>query len=181
MLIPRVARRYAEAVYDSIPPDPGIDAVMRDVDDLRGSLNGSRELRSFFRSPVIPFSKKTETLNALFGDRLGDFMLRVLHFLLDKRREGLLAEILEAMTELDARRKGLLRATVSAARELDDASRRSLVEALDGITGLHVQPEYRVEKELLGGLVVRVGDIVYDGSVRRSLELLRLKLMAGTA
>ncbi len=181
MLISRVARRYAEAVYDSIPPDPGIAAVMRDVYDLRGSLNGSRELRSFFQSPIIPFSKKSETLNALFGDRLGDFMRSVLHFLLDKRREGLLAEILEAMTELDARRNGLLRATVSTARELDEAGRRSLAGALNGITGLNVQPEYHVEKELLGGLVVRVGDIVYDGSVSRSLELLRLRLMAGTA
>jgi F-type H+-transporting ATPase subunit delta len=181
MLIPRVARRYAQAMYEAVPAEVGAEALLADLRDLQASLDGSRDLRSFFTSPVIPQAQKRDTVNALFDGRLRPYTVEALLFLVDKGREHQLLEILAAIFELDRDRKGIQSMTVSTSLELDAAQRGSVTSAITALVRKPVDASFRADDSLLGGIVVRVGDTVYDGSVKRQLQLLRERFISGTA
>lgn len=180
MLIPRVARRYALAIFEAVPPDLGLERFFSDVNDLQRSLAASPELRGFFASPVITDARKRETVEALFTDRLSPYTLGVLRFLIEKDRENLLNEILASLDELYRDERGIQTMQVTAARNMDEAQRASLAGVVSSMTNKPVQAEYSTDEALLGGVVVRVGDVVYDGSVKRQLQRLRDRFLAGT-
>jgi F-type H+-transporting ATPase subunit delta len=97
---------------------------------------------------------------------------------LDRRRTALLPEILNAFDErLDARR-GIVRADVVSARELTETERDDLRNTLERLTSRRVEASYKLDPELIGGAVVRIGSTIYDGSVRARLERLHARLVS---
>jgi F-type H+-transporting ATPase subunit delta len=178
MQIPRVARRYAEALYKAVPPDPGLDSFLEDLRSVRASLAASRELRIFFSSPIIPLAKKREVVRQLFIERLHSYTFAVLEFLLTKRREQILASIIDAVFDEHRRTLGIATATVTTARPLGDGQPERIARTLEGIAHGPVEVAHEVHPELLGGIVVRLGDTVYDGSVAHHLARLRERFLS---
>jgi len=179
MLIPRVARRYAQAMYEAVPGDVGVEALLSDLRDLENSLRASHDLRIFFTSPVISQTQKRITVKALFEGRLNPYTVATLLFLVDNGREKLLPEILAALFELDRDRKGIQPMTVTTSLALDDAQRASVTNAITAMVRKPVEAAFRADEALLGGIVVRVGDMVYDGSIKRQLQRLRERFITG--
>jgi F-type H+-transporting ATPase subunit delta len=169
----RVARRYAEAMLELAEERKQIERVAEDFDLLRRTIAGSRDLASFLRSPIIPKEKKRSILNALFSSRVSGLVVDFLKLLTDKRREDLLGQVAEEFARLRDERQGIVNVEVRAALELTKEQHRALERQFEGVTGKKVRVSVSVDKQLLGGLVARVGDTVFDGSIRRQLELLR--------
>lgn len=175
----RFATRYAEAIVDAIPADTSAEAVIGELQDVQASIEASRELRLFFESPVIAPAAKAKTVKALFADRVGPYVLSVLLLLVEKNREAAVLDIIEQVFDLRRQREGVLATTVRSAIELSDAQRSALENALATASGKRVEAEYAVAPELVGGLVVRMGDTVYDGSVQHQLKRLRDRFVTG--
>lgn len=174
MIISRVAQRYAEAVFASVP-ETERSAFMTDVRDMQATLAQSRELTLFFESPVIETEKKLRVIEALCNGHFGDWLHRVLKLLVNKDREDLTAEILEALTNLHRKAQGIHKMNVATAIPLPDAAREELRAGLEGFVKGSVDVDYTTDEALLGGVVVRMGDTVYDGSIQRQLSRLSRK------
>lgn len=174
-----VARRYAQALYEAARQEGQTEQVDADVALIRDSLDGSRELVRFFESPVIPREKKLAVVRALFGERVQPTTLHFLQLLVEKRREALFPDVVAAYRALRDEQLGIVEAGARVARPLTEAEEKSLAQALEALTGRRVRLRVALDEALLGGVVIRVGDTVYDGSIRHQLTTLRERLEHG--
>ncbi len=167
------ARRYALALTQEAAQTGQADAVDADVVFLGETLENSRDLRLLFRSPVVSRAKKESVLEALFASRVSALTMRFLRLLVSKQREALIPDVVVAVRNLRDRASGTVEAHVRAAKPLTDAETAALQERLEAQAGSPVRMDVQVQPELIGGLVVRIGDVVQDRSVRHQLETLR--------
>ena len=174
-----VARRYAQALYQEAEAQGHVDAVDDGVGQLKELFETSRELRVLFESPVYSAEQKGNVVEKLFAGRLPDLLTRFVRLLLDKQREGLFPEIVKAYRALRDEQLGVVEAHVKTAAPLGAVEMRRLEVTLGEKTGKQVRIRQSVVPELIGGLVVRLGDTVYDGSVRHQLEQMRDRLEQG--
>lgn len=177
-----VSARYARALADAVTaPGAGVDPAeaVRQLRDFTFLLAISAPLRNVLLSPAVAGQRKRALIGRA-GGILGVSRLvrNFLFVVVDRRRVEQLADICEAFEALLDERLGLVRARVSSAVELSEAQRRLLDERLSRLTGKRVRSEFKVEPDLVGGVVARIGSTVYDGSVRGQLDALRRKMTA---
>jgi F-type H+-transporting ATPase subunit delta len=177
-----LASRYASALVDvATGPKSGADPHQLLI-ELRGFeeiLAGSPELRNALTSPAVPPARKRAVVGRI-GDqlRISRIARNFLFVLTDHRRIAMLAEVLEAFDLLSDERLGYTRAEISSARELNPRQRDAVSHELERLTGKRVRMRFAVDRELLGGMVARIGSTVYDGSVRGQLQALGKRLAA---
>lgn len=171
-----VARRYARALFEEARARGQAERIDADVAVLHEAFTASRELARVFESPVIPREKKKKIIETLFAGRLQPLTIRFLELLIEKERENLLPAIVAAYRALQDEAQGIVEAHVRTAFPLDEAGARPLVEKLERLTGKKIRLQLQQDPSLIGGVVVRVGDTVYDGSVRQQLTALRERL-----
>lgn len=175
-----VARRYARALYEEGERQSKTAAVDEDVAVIRTTLEASRDLLSFFRSPIVPAGKKLNVVRELFGKRVDIVTLRFLELLVENDREEILPDILSAYSRMRDEQKGIVEAHARSAMPMPEKDREKLAQALEDLTGQKVRLHVTEESDLVGGIVIRIGDLVYDASVRHQLERLRERMEAGS-
>lgn len=175
-----VARRYARALFDEAERQSRTAFVDEDVTFIQASLESSRDLVNFFRSPIISRQRKGGIVQALFEQKVDRLTLDFLLLLVDNDREDMLPDVLSAYHRMRDEHEGVVDATARVARAMSDAEREKLVGALEALTGKTVRLELKEQSELIGGVVIRVGDMVYDGSIRHQLERLRDRMEEGS-
>jgi F-type H+-transporting ATPase subunit delta len=174
-----VSSRYARALADVIA-DTKLDAskAVEQLRSLVAAFQDSPDLRQVWESPAIPVEPKHQVLDAIAA-RIGVTDRPIRNFvavLIDNNRIALLPEIAKQLDiELNSRSGGI-DAKITSARELVPEQRSSLIAQISRLTGKMVSPHYVTDKKLLGGVMVRVGSTIYDGSVRGQLERLRQQL-----
>ncbi len=171
-----VARRYATALYQEADDTGVLEDVDEDVLMLRESLESNGELSRFFESPVIPKEKKDAIIQSLLDDRVDELLVRFLRLLVRKDRETMAKPILDQYQALRDEQRGIVDAHVTVARPLSDEDEENLVDVLEEQTGKSVRLHLEEEPDLLGGLVIQIGDHVFDGSVRNKLSALHDRL-----
>jgi F-type H+-transporting ATPase subunit delta len=170
----RYARAYAEvAVTYKLNPEKTV-AEFQQMADV---VNSSRELRNVLQNPAVSREQKLKLLDSIIQHIGATKMLRnFLAVLIDHRRIGNIGDLLEQFKrELD-RRMGIADAKVSSVRELSSAEKKSLEQQLAVLTGKVVRATYSQDAGLLGGVLVRVGSTIYDGSVQGRLQRMRQEL-----
>jgi len=168
-----IARRYASALHEEARQQSRSKPVDRDIETIDEALKASRELVGFFKSPIISRDKKKAVIDSLFGNRVDELTLQFLKLLVDKQREDIVPEVIEAYRILRDEHLGIMAATARVAQPLSGGEEKELVDTLGKMTGKSIRLSVELDPGLLGGAVVRVGDTVYDGSIRNHLELLR--------
>jgi F-type H+-transporting ATPase subunit delta len=172
-----VARVYAHALLDAATKQHKADAVLEEFGDLVESvLKPNPQLAAFFANKTVNKEKKAELLRKLFTGRVSDLLANFLQVLNDHQRLELLGPILQAYIELNNERARRVVVEVRSAVPLLDRQRERLVNELRQSLRLEPVLDTRVDPDLLGGLVVRVGDWLYDASVKSRLESLRNQL-----
>ena len=171
-----VARRYAQALTEEAQSAGSLDAVDADVALVTETLDASRDLRLALTSPIVSHDKKGAILDRLFQGTVSDLSVRFLHLLVQNERDGQIPEILDAYRALRDERTGTVEALVRSAKPLSADEAERLKAALEARSGRTVRMTIEIEPSLIGGLVVRVGDVVYDRSVRHQLDSLRGQL-----
>ena len=174
-----VARRYAQALYQEAEAQGQVDAIDDGVGQLKELFETSRELRVLFESPIYSAEQKGNVVEKLFSDRMPALLTRFVRLLLDNQREALFPAVVKAYRALRDEQLGVVEAHVKTAAPLGAVEMRRLEVTLGKKTGKQVRIRQSVVPELIGGLVVRLGDTVYDGSVRHQLEQMRERLEQG--
>ena len=175
----RVARRYAAALMATAAGADQLRVIGEDLERIDAVLRGSRELVMVLKSPVISSGKKTAVLDAIFGTRLSDMTKVFLRLLVAKGREDHLSDIIVQFRALRDLREGTIAVDVVSAVALTPAQQRELTRELASYTQKQVRLGFRLDPAIRGGMIVRLGDTVLDGSLRRQLERLRDQLADG--
>ncbi|WP_347489364.1 ATP synthase F1 subunit delta [Desulfoscipio sp. XC116] len=173
MLRGAVAGRYAEALYEIAVREKLVDQLESELKAVNNVLNESEPLKKVIVHPRIAATEKKEVLAALFKDRISEITMNFLGFVIDRQREAFLADITEYFTGLANKARNISDVQVTSAVELTKEEKKDMAAAMAKCTGKKVKLAYSVDQGLLGGVVVRIGDKVIDGSVRTRLQTLR--------
>lgn len=175
-----VARRYAQALYQEAESEQRVEQVDADMDLIRDTLDGSRDLVAFFASPIISREKKESVVQSLFAEPLNKTTYNFLRLLIEKKREALFPDVVRAYRDMRDEQRGIVEARAKVAYPLTEAEEQTLVQALEKLSGAQVRLQIDEDRTLVGGLIVRMGDTVYDGSVRNQLANLRERMELGS-
>ncbi len=175
-----IARNYAEALLELARRAGDTGGWGKLIDDVAAGMRQNVTLTRFLESPKISEAQKCNVLSDALGDRVPQHFLRFLQTLVRKRRQMLIPEIAsQYQTLLDAS-ENTVHASVTVARTMSAADETGIADHLSRVLGKRVVTHVHVNAGILGGVVVKVGDTVMDGSVRRRLATLRGRMLAGS-
>jgi F-type H+-transporting ATPase subunit delta len=171
------ARRYAEAAFEIAQRDHAVGAWLEQLDRAAAAV-ADEEVARRLANPQVPFDARRRALLEIVADEPLPPVANLVSLLLRRRRIDLLPSLAREFRRIYNRSQGIVEATVTSAAELDDAEMKQVSARLEQLAGARVQIEQRVDPALLGGVQVRLGDKLIDGSVRGRLERLRATLAA---
>jgi F-type H+-transporting ATPase subunit delta len=172
------AKRYAEAAFQLATRDRALDAF-GDGLALAASLLGGGDVLGVLRNPARPLAERIRLVDALLASRVPEPVLKLVGLLVARGKIDRLVAVEAEYRRLLNRERGVVAAVATSATPLGKAETDALAQKVAGMTGRTVDLRVEVDEALIGGLTVRVGDTLYDASVRGRLERLRERLVAG--
>ena len=169
------ARRYAEAAFEIAQRDASMEAWSAAFSVAGERLLGEDVMR-LLSNPSIPADARVDVLGRIVGSDVAGPQQNLLALLIRRGRFELLPEVMREFTRLSQASEGILEATITSASALEAAEIEALAQRLVSLTGKRIELREEVDPALLGGIQVRVGDQLIDGSIRGRLERLRTEL-----
>ena len=180
MSVVTIARRYAEALADVATARNQVDQIDSELRVFAEMMKISPELHHTFANPIVSQSDKQKVLEALVQrTKASQLTANLLRTMLTNYRLQHVAVVYEQFRQEINRRKGLIAAEVTTATTVGDAERVKMSRTLQQLTGSQVEITYKTDPSLIGGVVTRIGSVVYDGSVRTQLQEIKGRLKRG--
>lgn len=177
MVTGSLARRYAKAIFDIGSTQGDLTKLGQDIRSLAKAMNESAELGSVLTNPAIRRGDRKKVVDALLQTiGVQTASRNLVYLLLDGERLGTLPGISRALDAMIEEKAGRVAAEVISAKPLDPSQLSQINAALEKLSGKKVSVTTRQDPELLGGVVAKVGDTVYDGSLRTQLRAIRDEL-----
>jgi F-type H+-transporting ATPase subunit delta len=170
--VEEIARVYARALFEAAKDRGKLDAIRDQLGQFVGVLEDNREVRLFFFSPYFSSAEKIDGLKKSVSD-VEPELLNFLELLLEKGRMPVIFRIRRQYDALWAKENKRLGVTLTSAVELDPEIAKRIGSQIEEQTGNKVELESRIDPDILGGLVLQVGNMVLDTSIRNRLEKLR--------
>jgi F-type H+-transporting ATPase subunit delta len=171
-----IARNYAEALLALASKEDARDAYGALLGGLADVLERDETFHRFLAAPQVSSAKKNEVLGKALADRAPAMFVRFVQKMVTNGRQMLIGAVFAEYNTLRDVEAGRVHARVTVSREMSDADRDALAASLSSAIGKTVVPHVHVNAAILGGVIVRIGDTVMDGSVRRRLSTLRAKM-----
>jgi F-type H+-transporting ATPase subunit delta len=174
MLSPRLAHRYAKSILSLAEERNSLDEVVKDMRLLQETLAGSKDLRIMLKSPIIPSDKKEKVLHIIFSKSLSEITYRFISLLVNKSREKHIVEMVDSFMNLYNKNNHIIKATLTTAVPVDQKTVDSLIALLlteKGTKSVEISTE--VDPSIIGGFVLKHGDLLLDNSVERKLHLIK--------
>jgi F-type H+-transporting ATPase subunit delta len=172
------ARRYAEAAFEIAERDKTTEQWLDQLERIAAALSDETVVRRL-EDPQVPFEQRHAAFRSLFADDMLPGVYNLLGVVLRRRRLESMSDIAREYRRLYNRREGIFEAVATSAAELDDDEVSALRARLEKMTGGRVDLSLKVDPGLLGGIQIRLGDKLIDGSARGRLERLRSQLASG--
>jgi F-type H+-transporting ATPase subunit delta len=166
------ARRYAQAVFELALENGELEKWFDDLTLLADSVS-NQEFLDFLSQPRVSDDDKIKVVREALGDSVGPLALNLMSLLATRNITHMLPEITDQYQELLDSQQGIERAEVVSAVPLGDDEQRRVTEMLSAMSGGDVRLTTRVDAQILGGMIIRIGDRVMDGSTRSRLQALR--------
>ena len=173
-----IYRRYAEAAFEIAERDGTVDQWLAQLGTVAAAVTDSTVVHRL-EDPQIALETRAAALHKVLGADMLPQLGNLIRLVLRRRRVDNLPSIEREFRRLYNRRGGIVEAVATTALALDSAELAALKSRIETMTGKTVELETTVDPSILGGIQVRIGDRLYDGSVRGRLERLRAKLAAG--
>jgi F-type H+-transporting ATPase subunit delta len=170
--VEEIAEVYARSLFEVAQEHGQLDEIREQLGEFTDALAGSRELQVFFFSPYFSSGEKKDGVAKVIEGG-NEYFVRFLELLAEKHRLPVLARVRRALDELWAQEQRLLEVSVTSAIELDEQTVQGIGRRIEEQTRRKVELTAKVDPEVLGGLVIRVGNLVMDASLRGRLERLR--------
>lgn len=168
----QVAKRYAKSLLDFALERNELQAVAADMELISKTCNDSRDLQVMLKSPIIKPEKKLAVIQKIFSGEIGSVSLNFLTVIAGKKREMILPEIAHAFASVYRAHLGIISADIISAVPLTDAERNKAIEVIKGL-GDKVELNEKIDKNIIGGFIIRVGDKQYDASVASRLTAIK--------
>ncbi len=172
-----LAQRYASALFDLADEAKQLDAVANDLTTLRAAIDASSDLKRLIASPVLSRDSQSKAIMAVAQSlQISSLTANFVGVVAQKRRLAALPGMIAAFLAELSRRRGETTAEVVSATPLNEQQQARLADVLRGMVGGKVTIDARVDQEILGGLVVKVGSRMFDSSIRTKLQRLQLAM-----
>ena len=167
-----IAEVYARSLFEVAKEHDSLDEIHEQIDEFADELSGNRQLQVFFFSPYFSSGEKKDGVAKVI-DGGNEYFVRFLELLAEKHRLPVMFRIRREYDAMWAKEQRLLEVSVTSAIELDEETVKTIGDRIQEQTGQRVELSASVDPDVIGGLVIRVGNIVLDASVRNRLERLR--------
>jgi F-type H+-transporting ATPase subunit delta len=172
------AKRYAQALFSLGLERGTLDAWQSDL-TLLANLVGDGRVATYLTNPSVTADRKLATIDSALNTSVQPETRNLMKLLIQRDRAAMIPEIKEIFDDQVRAERGIVVADVTTAEPLNDAERDLVRQKIEDLTGKKVELLLRIDPEIIGGIIIRIGDQVIDGSVRNKLEKLRSRLLAG--
>lgn len=174
MSVIRIASRYAKSLLDLSIEGNKLDTILGDVKSLQNAV-ANKDLANVLKSPIIKGDKKKQILNAIFNGKVDELTMKFMDLVVLKGRESYLKDILDEFMNQYRQFKSISIVKVTSAEPLTDENITRIKEKLlaSKVTADNIEIETVVDPSILGGIIIQVGDKLYDASVAHKLQSLR--------
>ena len=177
MLVSKASRRYASALLGLAVEQNSLDSILEDMKTIKSTIDGSRELQLFLKSPIVKPADKKAALHGIFDEQVSKLVAQYLSLITDKGREDILDQIANAFMEAYNLHVGIITVEVKTASELSEKQQTELIKMLEKSTSKTVILDLKVQKDLRGGISVKIDDTVIDATVKHKLEQLETQFL----
>ena len=174
-----IARNYAEALFAAGDAQGDVERYGAFLDAVAGAVQSDERISLALESPRVAKSAKSKLLQDALGDVAPAEFVRFLQATIRRGRQGLIGEISREYLKLVDLKLNRVHAGVILAEEPDAGMQKQVIDRLAAALSKDIRAHFRADPGILGGVVVRVGDKVYDGSVRRRLAVLKRRMLTG--
>lgn len=171
-----VIRRYAKALYGLAAEKGKADSVENELSQLHELFEKSEPLADFMDNPNISAEAKADVIRQAFDGTLSAYVYNTVRLLLERGRELLIPDLFHAYVEIADEAQGRASALVTSTRALTEEEQNHISEVFSRVTGKRIRVSSEVDESLLGGLTVRIGDRLFDGSLKGKLDRLQKQL-----
>jgi len=172
-------QRYTQALFDLCLTQQKVDSVYEDLKRIHLAISQSTHLKEFLNNPSIGSQQRFSTLEKLFKSNVTEFTFQFILFIAQKRRLNLISSICECFEQMYLPFKNILEVWISCRSELDAHQLTEIKTHLKTKFEKEIHPNIHVDSEMIGGIKIKIEDIVYDYSIRGQLEKFRKNFITG--
>jgi F-type H+-transporting ATPase subunit delta len=169
----QVGEAYANALIGFGQANGNTESLLSQLSEVVGALGGVPKLGAMLQSPGIAVADKASLLDKAFGGKVDGKLMNFLKIVLDKGRFDCLGAIWSSAKKIFDEMSGRVQATITTAEPIEDSVRARVEKSLSDKLGKQIQLEALMDPSVIGGMVIRIGDTVYDGSVKSHLSRVR--------
>ena len=169
----RLGTRYAKSILDLAIERGELEQVKADFDLIQETCDQSPDFELMLKSPLINAGKKQTIIDLTIGKHFSEITKNLVQIIVRKKREAYLPDITDRFLFLYDKEKNITRGSLTSAQTLSDEVRKQIVSMVEKDLGTNFILDEKVDPELIGGFVLRIGDKLYDGSVATGLRKLR--------
>ncbi|TGA99766.1 F0F1 ATP synthase subunit delta [Sporolactobacillus shoreae] len=174
-----VANRYAKALFEVAEERNAIDSIETQLSLVTKALDENEDLSRVLMHPQVSAENKKALVGKLFEETAGLEVLNLLRLLIDRKRESIIDDVLEAYTHMADVTRGILDVTVTTAVPLDEDEKQDLAERLGEVLGKQLRMHVKVKEDIIGGILLRIGDRLYDGTLAGKLAGFKQEIKVG--
>ena len=169
MIKSQVGRRYSKAIFEIAEEKNQVKEIYEMLNSAMILYRTDKEFKNFILNPLIDNEQKKSVLNKIFGKDNSD-NLNILLYILDKGRVNCIKYIVTEYLKIYYRKNRILDVKATFTKELTDEQKKKLIDKLSQKTGKEINLEIKIDKDILGGGIIKIGDKIIDGSIRRELD-----------
>jgi len=173
-----VAKRYAHALFNVALKKGTVDIISSEIYQLKSFYDKDKRFIGFLAAPQVLTEHKIAMVKTLFTTRLSPSLVSFLLLLIEKNRVDHLGEIAREFEKMVEDHKGLIKARVTTAVHIEEDYKNRLRDKLEEVTGKNVEVLHRIDKKILGGIIVQLNYNIIDNSVKHQLDSLKHDLMS---
>lgn len=172
MIANQVGNRYAEAIYEIADSSGKIKEVYEVLNNLMELYKNDGEFKTFITHPLIETNEKKKVIQEIYKNE-EESILDIIFYIMDKKRISYIRNIVSEYLKIYYLKNQIVDVEATFAVEPSEAQKNRLIENLEKKTGKKVKLAIKIDKSIIGGGIIKIGDTVMDGSIRKELEALR--------
>jgi len=172
-----IANRYAVAVMSLAEKQDMFDKFDMDLALVKETVNENKDLKDFLEHPLIQSNDKKDVIDSIFREHVSLSILNLVKLLIDKNRILILSALASHYKVLLKKKRNISTAQIITAIEIDEDTRNRVKEKLERVFSQSIEIETAIDKEIIAGMVVKVGDKIIDGSIKTKFENMKKQVI----